>query len=102
MDPGVTVVAQDPAGLGRVAANLLFERLGGLRDAPRRVVLPTALIARGSRRGPAAALAPVIFPRGGFRHARGFRAVPSDRAPRASDTRCGRPAPGCGAGTQNR
>jgi LacI family transcriptional regulator len=48
MEPGVTVVAQDPAGLGRVAATLLFERLAGLRDAPRRVVLPTALIPRGS------------------------------------------------------
>jgi LacI family transcriptional regulator len=46
--PGLTVVAQDPAGLGRVAATLLFDRLAGLSDAPRRVVLPTVLIPRGS------------------------------------------------------
>ena len=46
--PGLTVVAQDPAGLGRVAATLLFDRMAGLSDAPRRVVLPTKLIARGS------------------------------------------------------
>jgi LacI family transcriptional regulator len=48
MVPGVTVVAQDPAGMGRVAARLLFDRLEGLSDPPRRVVLPTVLIPRGS------------------------------------------------------
>ncbi|HET9168936.1 MAG TPA: LacI family DNA-binding transcriptional regulator [Actinospica sp.] len=48
ISPGLTVVAQDPAGLGRVAATLLFDRLAGLSDAPRRVVLPTVLIPRGS------------------------------------------------------
>ncbi|HEV2635109.1 MAG TPA: LacI family DNA-binding transcriptional regulator [Actinocrinis sp.] len=46
--PGVTVVAQDPAGLGRMAAELLFDRLAGLSDPPRRLILPTTLIARGS------------------------------------------------------
>jgi LacI family transcriptional regulator len=46
--PGVTVVAQDPVGLGRVAAQLLFERLDGLADPPRRLILPTTLITRGS------------------------------------------------------
>jgi len=46
--PGLTVVAQDPAGLGRVAATLLFDRMAGLSDEPRRVVLPTVLIPRGS------------------------------------------------------
>jgi LacI family transcriptional regulator len=50
--PGITVVAQDPAGLGRTAAQLLFERLGGLADPPRRLVLPTTLIARGSGESP--------------------------------------------------
>ena len=48
IEPGLTVVAQDPAGLGRVAATLLFDRLAGLSGAPRRVVLPTVLIPRGS------------------------------------------------------
>lgn len=48
LDPGITVVAQDPAGLGRTAADLLFTRLGGDTGAPQRIVLPTRLIARGS------------------------------------------------------
>ncbi|MFJ5551001.1 LacI family DNA-binding transcriptional regulator [Streptomyces sp. NPDC093225] len=46
--PGVTVVAQDPAALGRVATERLFARLSGARLAPERVELPTRLIARGS------------------------------------------------------
>ena len=46
--PGVTVVAQDPARLGRTAAELLFRRLEGIADPPRRVELPARLIARGS------------------------------------------------------
>ncbi len=46
--PGVTVVAQDPAGLGRRAAELLFERLDGYGGPPRRAVLGTTLVARGS------------------------------------------------------
>jgi LacI family transcriptional regulator len=50
--PGLTVVAQDPAGLGRVAATLLFDRLAGLSDAPRRIMLPTVLIPRGSGETP--------------------------------------------------
>jgi LacI family transcriptional regulator len=50
--PGLTVVAQDPAGLGRVAATLLFDRLAGLTVAPRRIVLPTTLVPRGSGETP--------------------------------------------------
>ncbi len=45
---GVSVVAQDPGALGRTAAELLFARLGGDAGPPRRVVLPTRLLARGS------------------------------------------------------
>ncbi|HZD68245.1 MAG TPA: LacI family DNA-binding transcriptional regulator [Actinomycetes bacterium] len=48
LDPAVTVVAQDPATLGRVAAELLFARLDGDAGPSRRVVLPTSLIQRGS------------------------------------------------------
>jgi LacI family transcriptional regulator len=44
----VTVVAQDPALLGRTAAGLLFQRLAGAAEAPHRVALATRLIARGS------------------------------------------------------
>ena len=48
LDPGLTVVAQDPRGLGRAAAELLFERLDGFDGPSRRIVLPTRLIERGS------------------------------------------------------
>jgi LacI family transcriptional regulator len=48
LHPGVTVIAQDPAGLGRNSAELLFARLSGNDAAPRTVVLPTVLIPRGS------------------------------------------------------
>ena len=48
VQPPVTVVAQDPAALGRTAAELLFGRLAGDRSPPRHVVVPTTLIPRGS------------------------------------------------------
>jgi LacI family transcriptional regulator len=48
IEPGITVVAQDPYELGRRSADLLFARLGGLRDGWRHVVAPTRLIPRGS------------------------------------------------------
>jgi LacI family transcriptional regulator len=46
--PAVTVVAQDPTGLGREAAELLFRRLGGDQGPARHIELPTRLIPRGS------------------------------------------------------
>ncbi len=46
--PAITVVAQDPALMGRTAAGLLFRRLEGITDPPRRSEIPTRLIARGS------------------------------------------------------
>jgi LacI family transcriptional regulator len=48
LEPGVTVVAQDPAGLGRRAAELLLARLDGDRSPSQRVVCPVELIPRGS------------------------------------------------------
>ena len=48
VEPGVTVVAQDPAALGRAAAELLFARLDGFEEPSRRVVVPTRLVVRGS------------------------------------------------------
>ncbi|MGP4001091.1 LacI family DNA-binding transcriptional regulator [Streptomyces sp. 8N706] len=48
LSPGVTVVAQDAAQLGRTAAEQLFRRLDGAADEPARVELPTRLITRGS------------------------------------------------------
>jgi LacI family transcriptional regulator len=48
LEPAVTVVAQDPAGLGRTAAELLFRRLDGDVSPTRQVVLPVELLPRGS------------------------------------------------------
>jgi LacI family transcriptional regulator len=46
--PAVTVVAQNTGELGRIAADMLFRRLGGYRGPPERAELPTTLITRGS------------------------------------------------------
>jgi LacI family transcriptional regulator len=48
VNPGLSVIAQAPAAVGRAAAELLFARLDGERGPSRRVVLPTTLIERGS------------------------------------------------------
>ena len=48
VEPGVSVVAQDPQALGRTAAELLFRRLDGDDTAAVHHVLPVSLIARGS------------------------------------------------------
>jgi LacI family transcriptional regulator len=48
IEPGLTVMAQDPTALGRSAAELLFSRLDGYDGPSRRVVHPARLIERGS------------------------------------------------------
>jgi LacI family transcriptional regulator len=48
LTPGITVVAQDVARLGRAAAELLFRRLGGDRGPAERIEVATRLIQRGS------------------------------------------------------
>ncbi len=48
VEPGVSVVAQDPQALGRTAAELLFRRLDGDASPVEHRVLPVRLIARGS------------------------------------------------------
>ncbi|MFD8999440.1 LacI family DNA-binding transcriptional regulator [Streptomyces sp. NPDC059582] len=48
LHPGLTVVAQDAAALGRTAAERLFRQLDGSLIVPDRIELPTRLIARGS------------------------------------------------------
>jgi LacI family transcriptional regulator len=48
VSPGLSIVAQDPAAMGRAAAESLFARLDGERGPSRRVVLPTTLVVRGS------------------------------------------------------
>jgi LacI family transcriptional regulator, galactose operon repressor len=48
LDPPVTVVAQDPEAIGRMAAELLLERILGDARPPRQIIVPTQLIVRGS------------------------------------------------------
>jgi LacI family transcriptional regulator len=48
LQPGVSVLAQHPLELGRLAAELLFARLNGDRSPTRHIVVPTTLIPRGS------------------------------------------------------
>lgn len=48
LTPKVTVIAQDPALMGKTAAELLFARLGDDQQPPQHIILPTKLIARGS------------------------------------------------------
>ena len=48
VSPAVTVVAQDPIGLGATAATLLFSRIDGDRSPARTVVMQTRLVPRGS------------------------------------------------------
>ncbi|GAA4563431.1 LacI family DNA-binding transcriptional regulator [Micromonospora coerulea] len=54
LQPAVTVVAQDPSEMGRVAASLIFRRLDGEQWRPRIHLVATRLIPRGSGeiRGP--------------------------------------------------
>jgi len=60
LEPGLTVIRQDVNTIGRTAAGLLLSRVEGVDSealrSPRRVVLPTALVARGSGEIPAPAL----------------------------------------------
>jgi LacI family transcriptional regulator len=46
--PGITVITQDAAQLGRLATQLLFARLDGDDSPPRTHVVPTGMVVRGS------------------------------------------------------
>jgi len=48
LEPAVTVVAQDPASIGAIAARRVFDRLDGLDEPAREFIVPTRLIVRGS------------------------------------------------------
>jgi LacI family transcriptional regulator len=48
MDPGITVIAQHPERIGRLAAERLLARIDGDRIAPTTYVVPSELIPRGS------------------------------------------------------
>jgi LacI family transcriptional regulator len=51
--PAVTVVRQDPTLIARSATELLFQRLDGDETSPKRLVVATQLVARGSGELPA-------------------------------------------------
>jgi LacI family transcriptional regulator len=55
LQPGVSVLAQHPLELGRLAAELLFARLNGDQSQVQHIVVPTTLITRGSGEIPASA-----------------------------------------------
>jgi LacI family transcriptional regulator len=48
LEPGVTVVSQNPALMGQTAARALFARIDGDTEPPREHWIPTTLIRRGS------------------------------------------------------
>jgi len=48
LQPGITVIAQDPAAIGRTAAEMLFRRLDGDRSPSEHRVVLTRMISRGS------------------------------------------------------
>ena len=58
VSPAITVVAQFPSQIGRLAAERLFARLDGDRSAPRIQLVPTTLLKRGS--GEIAPAAPAV------------------------------------------
>lgn len=68
IDPPVTVVRQDVAGLGAAASELLLTRLGGRTGPAETRVLPTTLVVRGSGE-----LAPPSGRRRGLNRPRGGR-----------------------------
>jgi LacI family transcriptional regulator len=48
VDPGISVIAQDPPALGTLAAEILLHRIREPHGAPEAVEVPTRLITRGS------------------------------------------------------
>jgi DNA-binding LacI/PurR family transcriptional regulator len=46
--PGITVITQDAAELGRLATQLLFRRLDGDDTPPRTHIVATSMVMRGS------------------------------------------------------
>ncbi|MET3936622.1 substrate-binding domain-containing protein [Arthrobacter sp. OAP107] len=47
-DPGITVIAQDAEGIGRIAAEKLFARVDGFSGEPATHLIPATLKERGS------------------------------------------------------
>ncbi len=48
LEPGLTVIAQDPGAIGAAASELLFRRIDGDKAPSQRRMIPARLVARGS------------------------------------------------------
>jgi LacI family transcriptional regulator len=48
LDPGISVIAQDPPALGELAAQMLLHRIRDPHGAPETVEVPTTMLTRGS------------------------------------------------------
>lgn len=48
LQPGVTVIAQDPLQTGKLAAERVFERINGADGPAQRITVPTRFLVRGS------------------------------------------------------
>ncbi|MFC9351646.1 LacI family DNA-binding transcriptional regulator [Arthrobacter sp. NPDC057013] len=48
IDPGISVVAQHPEHIGKLAAERILARIGGDRQQPRTYIVPSQLVLRGS------------------------------------------------------
>jgi LacI family transcriptional regulator len=48
LEPGITVMAQDPTRIGTIAAERVFARMDGETSPASTTVIPTALLVRGS------------------------------------------------------
>jgi LacI family transcriptional regulator len=48
LEPGITVIAQDPGAIGRTAAEVMFRRLDGDRSPSQQHIVVTEMITRGS------------------------------------------------------
>ncbi|QPZ39098.1 LacI family DNA-binding transcriptional regulator [Paramicrobacterium chengjingii] len=48
LTPGLSVIAQDPFAMGRIATEQLFQRIDGYRGPARTTMLPATLVTRGS------------------------------------------------------
>ena len=61
LDPGITVIAQDPPALGTLAAQMLLHRIRDPSGAPETVEVPVSLLTRGSGEFPPPAHPAVPF-----------------------------------------
>lgn len=48
LQPGVTVIAQDPLQTGKLAAERIFDRINGAEGPAQRITVPTRFLVRGS------------------------------------------------------